>query len=153
MKIIIKWSKNAFREVPKLKIFLPRGRGTLFPWTLSPPQTRLKGKRYKKDGCGENNKMGNRDNILQNIMSGGEWLLGKKWKIRVKFITKWSKNAFREVQKSKIFSPRGRGHPFPWTTSPPHTLSPLGLVCGGDRVRGRGVPFPWVRKFLIFEPL
>jgi len=53
VKIIIKWSKNAFREVPKLKIFLPRGRGTLFPWTLSSHRQGSKGKDIKKMDAGK----------------------------------------------------------------------------------------------------
>ena len=48
--------------------------------------------------------------------------LSKKGKIiqkkGKKIVKKWSKNAPREVQKSKIFLPRRRGHPFPWTPSP-----------------------------------
>ena len=35
-----------------------------------------------------------------------------------KIVKKWSENASREVQKSKIFLPRGRGRHFPWTPSP-----------------------------------
>ena len=48
VEIIIEWSKNAFREVPKSNIFLP------YP----PLQTRPKGKKYKKGQNGENYKMG-----------------------------------------------------------------------------------------------
>ena len=50
-------------------------------------------------------------------MSGRNGCWEKNEKKRGKIITKLSKNAFREVQKSKIFSPRARGHPFPWTPS------------------------------------
>ena len=35
-----------------------------------------------------------------------------------KIDNKWSENASSEVQKSKIFLPRRRGRPFPWTPSP-----------------------------------
>ena len=49
---------HLFREVRKSKIFFSRGRGHPFPWTLSPLQTRPKGKRYKKGGYGENHRMG-----------------------------------------------------------------------------------------------
>ena len=46
----------------------------------------------------------------------------KKWSKKSikkeKIYKKWSKNASREVQKSKIFLPRKRGHPFSWTSSP-----------------------------------
>ena len=35
-----------------------------------------------------------------------------------KIIKKLPENASREVKKSKIFVPRRRGHPFPWTPSP-----------------------------------
>ena len=35
---------------------------------------------------------------------------GKKKKVKI--VIMLSKNASREVQKSKIFLPRGRGHPF-----------------------------------------
>ena len=37
-----------------------------------------------------------------------------------KIVKKWSENASREVQKSKVFLPRGRGPhpPQPWTFRP-----------------------------------
>ena len=35
-----------------------------------------------------------------------------------KIVKKWSENASSKVQKSKIFLPRGRGRPFPWTPFP-----------------------------------
>ena len=35
-----------------------------------------------------------------------------------KIAKKWCENTSREVQKYKIFLPRGRGHPFLWTPSP-----------------------------------
>ena len=47
----------------------------------------------------------------------------KKWSKKSikkeKIYKKWSKNASREVQKSKIFLPRRRGHPFSWTSLVP----------------------------------
>ena len=60
-------------------------------------------------------------------------------KKREKIVKKWSKNAPREVLKSKIFLPRGRGHPFPWTPSPAASalrasariLGPSGLAYSG----------------------
>ena len=56
---------------------------------------------------------------------------GKMIKRRVKIVIKWSKNASREVQKTKSFLPRGRGHPFLWTPSP-RSLGPLGVGCGNS---------------------
>ena len=43
---------------------------------------------------------------------------GKIKKRRVKIVIKWSKDASREVQKTKMFLPWGRGHPFFWTQTP-----------------------------------
>ena len=49
----------------------------------------------------------------------GIWSSGvcASWKY-YKIVKKWPENAFREVKKSKIFLPRRRGHPFPWTPPP-----------------------------------
>ena len=56
-----------------------------------------------------------------------------------KIVKKWSENASSKVQKSKIFLPRGRGRPFPWTPSPAASalrasariLGPSGLAYSG----------------------
>ena len=42
----------------KIKNFLTQEKGTPLPLDPIPPQMRPKGKKYKKGGCGENNKMG-----------------------------------------------------------------------------------------------
>ena len=72
---------------------------------------------------------------------------GKMIKRRVKIVIKWFKNASREIQKTKSFSPRGRGHPFLWTPSP-RSLGPSGVGCGNSGPRLRLGP-RLQRKILI----
>ena len=45
LKIILKWSKNAFREVQKSKIFSPWTPSSLHPQPFRPPLQYLRGKK------------------------------------------------------------------------------------------------------------
>ena len=55
------------------------------------------GKKCKKLECGQNSKTGNRDNILKNIMPGGNGCWGKMKLSRCGKIKKKGKNRYKVV--------------------------------------------------------
>ena len=57
----------------------------------------LLGKKCKKLECGQNSKTGNRDNILKNIMPGGNGCWGKMKLSRCGKIKKKGKNRYKVV--------------------------------------------------------
>ena len=62
------------------KFSFPGEGDTPSPGPFPPCRQGPKGKDIKKEDMGKIIGWGNRDNILQNIMSGGEWLLEKNEK-------------------------------------------------------------------------